>query len=117
MTVIYKKRNNQFIASYTDRQGYKTNFGPYPIKLSMILAVHEHFNQAKKQVPEIMEQPWKSLMINDIDYGKLLYDVSLKIEREREQKEWLQYSHDLMKNKGVFLINPLDNPFLNVIKH
>ena len=43
MIVIYKKENNKFVASLEDSQGFKTNFGPYPRKIDMILSIYEYF--------------------------------------------------------------------------
>jgi len=101
MTVLYKKENNQFTASFEDSQGFKTHFGPYPIKLSMILCVHEHFRNSKKQIPIISKQPWESLIINGVDYGKQLYDLKSKIDTSH----WYQFQ--MIKDYGLWLINPL----------
>jgi hypothetical protein len=108
MIVLYKKENNQFTASFEDSQGFKTHFGPYPIKLSMILCVHEHFKYSKKEKPIIIEQPWESLMINGIDYGKKLYDVAKRLRREVYMLSIQEYM-DAWKNCGLILYNPMDD--------
>jgi len=110
MIIIYTIENNQFIASLEDSQGFKTHFGPCSSKIILITRIYEYFQKTNKGRFKIIQQPWESLMINGIDYGKQLYEASLKVKKSIEAGEYLRMHIELQKNLGLVLLNPLKDP-------
>lgn len=106
MIIIYTIENNQFIANFKDKQGFKTHFGPYPSKIILITRIYEYFQKTNKGRFKLIQQPWESLMIDGIDYGKQLYEASKKIEIDINVKDFLRMNIEWQKTLGIMLINP-----------
>ena len=103
MIVKYRIENSEYFAHFTDKEGFKTKFGPFPRKINMIMSIYEYFkNKGRFQLKKESD-----LTINGIDYGEKLDKLSIKLKYNIYRLSFMDVFY-YAKTYGMILMNPMD---------